>query len=243
MFNILSYFLSFSWPSAGVWAWNCSNFENNPVTSSGTRLSWAQVLESPSLVFSFVSWCSSFFASNSLLDLSPGYYHFFCFMMFIFCQQFSIGFKSRLLPGQSSTLIFCCWRKFVTFLDLWHGVSSCMKTSQLWMWNILSMCSSSTFTYWSLFIFLFLGKKYRPALPISPEKAPHTMIESGCFTVGTVNLGSNLFESWGRRTIGDPTRNTWKLLSSENITLFHCAGVKWMYFFCKCNALLFHSFC
>ena len=40
--------------------------------------------------------------------------------------------------------------------------------------------------------FVFLGKKYRPALPISPEKAPHTMIESGCFTVGTVNLGSNL---------------------------------------------------
>ena len=35
----------------------------------------------------------------------------------------------------------------------------------------------------------------------------------------------------GRQTIGDPTRNTWKLLSSENITLFHCAGIQWMYFF------------
>ena len=94
-----------------------------------------------------------------------------------------------------------------------------------------SMCSSSTFTYWSLFIFLLLGKKYRPALPISPKKAPHTMIESRCFTVGTVNLGSNLLEAWGRQTIGDPTWNTWKLLSSENTTLFHCAGVHWMYFF------------
>ena len=56
--------------------------------------------------------------------------------------------------------------------------------------------------------FLFLGKKYRPALPISPEKALHTMIESRCFTVGTVNLGSNLLEARGRRPIGDPTRNS-----------------------------------
>ena len=165
---------------------------------------------------------------------------FFCFMMFfIFCQQFSIGFKSGLLPGQSSSLIFCCWRKFVTFLGLWHGALSCMKTAKLWMWNMPSMCSSRTFTYWSLFIFLFLGKKYRPALPVSPEKAPHTMNESRCFRVGIVNLGSNLLEAWGRRMIGDPTRNTWQLLSSENITLFHCAGVHWTYFFANAMRCFF----
>ena len=43
----------------------------------------------------------------------------------------------------------------------------------------------------------------------------------------------------GRRTIGDPTRNTWKLLSSENITFFHCAGVQWMYFFANAMRCFF----
>ena len=43
--------------------------------------------------------------------------------------------------------------------------------------------------------FFVFRQEIQPALPISPEKAPHTIIESGCFTVGTVNLGSNLLES------------------------------------------------
>ena len=212
MFNILSYFLPFWWPSAGVWAWNCSKFENNSVIFPDTTLSWAQVLGSPSLVFSFVSWCSSFFDSNSRLDLSPGYYKATQALLF-----FAVGENSKLF-----------WTYDMEHCLAWRLYSCECETC--WACAPPALLHTDRYSF-----FLFLGKKNRPALPISPEKAPHNMIESGCFTVGNVNLGSNLLEAWGRRTIGDFTWNTWKLLSSKNITLFHCAGVQWMY--CLANAM------
>lgn len=65
------------------------------------------------------------------------------------------------------------------------------------------------------------------------------MIESGCLTVGNVNLGSNRLHDEGRRTMQEPNRNTWKLLSSENITFLHCSGVQWACFLANARLCFF----
>ena len=66
-----------------------------------------------------ISWHHTFFSSSSrILRLSVFFLNIF---FFILCVQFSIGFKSGLLPGYSRTLICFCSRYLIIFLALWQG--------------------------------------------------------------------------------------------------------------------------
>ena len=100
-------------------------------------------------------------------------------------------------------------------------------------------CAPSTLSYTDRYSFFCFWQEIQASPAHFPRKSSpyHDWIR--VLTVGTVNLGSNLLEAWGHRTKGDPTRNTWKLLSSKDITLFHCARVQWMYFFANAMCCFF----
>ena len=68
----------------------------------------------------------------------------------------------------------------------------------------------------------FVGKQYKPALPLSPLKSPHTMTLLGCFTVLMMYLET--FESL--RTNLYPLRTSREVLSLQNITFLQSAIVQ-----------------
>ena len=75
----------------------------------------------------------------------------------------------------------------------------------------------------------FLGRKYKPPLPLSPLKAPHTMTLLGCFTVLMMYLESYLETPEGLRTNFYPLRTSRDVLSSLNITFLQSAIVQCLY--------------
>ena len=72
----------------------------------------------------------------------------------------------------------------------------------------------------------FLGKKYKPPLPLSPLKLPHTLTLLGCFTVLMMYLESYLETLEGLRTNLYPLRTSRKVLSLQNITFLQSAIVQ-----------------
>ena len=71
----------------------------------------------------------------------------------------------------------------------------------------------------------FLGKKYKPPLPLSPLKSPHTMTLLGCFTV----LMMYLKTPEGLRTNLYPIRTSREVLSLQNTTFLQSAIVQCLY--------------
>ena len=80
------------------------------------------------------------------------------------------------------------------------------------------------------FIVTILGRKYKPARPKFPLKAPHTITPTGCFMVLTVNFGSYCDALLEQRTIFVTPLTSVKVLSSLNMTFFHSAAVQCRYF-------------
>ena len=72
----------------------------------------------------------------------------------------------------------------------------------------------------------FLGKKYKPSLPLSPLKSPHTMTLLGCFTVLMMYLESYPETPEGLRTNLYPLRTSREVLSLQNITFLQSAIVQ-----------------
>ena len=75
----------------------------------------------------------------------------------------------------------------------------------------------------------FLGKKYKPPLPLSPLKLRHTMTLLGCFTVLMMYLESYLETLEGLRTNLYPLRTSREVLSLQNVTFLQSAIVQCLY--------------
>lgn len=71
-----------------------------------------------------------------------------------------------------------------------------------------------------------LGEEYSSPLPLLSLKPSRTITLSGCFIVLTMYRGSNLDTSLRRRTILELTLTNMKVLSSLNITFWHCSDVQ-----------------
>ena len=75
----------------------------------------------------------------------------------------------------------------------------------------------------------FLGRKYKPPLPLSPLKTPHTMTLLWCFTLLLLYLKSYLETLEDMRTNLYPLRASQDVLSSQNITFLQSAIVQYLY--------------
>ena len=70
-----------------------------------------------------------------------------------------------------------------------------------------------------------------PPFPSRWNKHLTPSLNQGSYLSELCILGRTDWKKQGCRTEIDPVRNTWKLLSSENITFLHCADVQGAYFF------------
>lgn len=84
----------------------------------------------------------------------------------------------------------------------------------------------------------FLGRKYKPPLPMLPLKAPNTIMP-GCITFLTIYFGSYRDAVLGQRTIFKPLLTSLKELSSLYITFFHCSDVQLSYLLQKASLFIF----
>ncbi len=96
----------------------------------------------------------------ALVSLGTNPMSVFASMFFMWAQQFSIGLRSRELPGQSMVLMLFVSKNVLIFLEAWQGAPSWRK---YYSYLCISMegrrWSSSTFLYRSLFIVTLLGRK------------------------------------------------------------------------------------
>ena len=74
-----------------------------------------------------------------------------------------------------------------------------------------------------------LKEKYKPSLPLSPLKSPHTMTLLGCFTVLMMYLEAYLKTPEVLRTNLYPLRTSREVLSLQNITFLQSAIVQCLY--------------
>ena len=151
--------------------------------------------------------------------------YFSATLAFIKFHRFSIGLRSGLLPGQSSTCTFSCSRNSLTALLRWHGAPSCINIEQLCtdMWSCSLLLSNAT--YLVPVIVVLGGRKLKLAVPMA-DIAPHTIKLGGCLTVGVVYFSSYLFPA-GFHTLYFRTQNCFIEDSSEKSTFFHISTVQW----------------
>ena len=102
-------------------------------------------------------------------------------------HKFSMGLRSVDFPGHGpKILMFCSSSHLVTTFALWQGAPSCWKrhcSSPNCSWMVGRSCSWRMCWHHSLFMAVFLGKIVSEPTPLA-EKQPHTLMVSGCFTVG-----------------------------------------------------------
>ena len=134
-----------------------------------------------------------------------------------------MGFKSGEFFGNSNTGTWLSFSHFLTALDLWTGSPSCMNTPK-WHHVMIKNPKIVVPSHGNV-----LREKYKPPLPLSPLKSPHTMTLLGCFRVLMMYLESYLETPEGLPTILYPLRTSRDVRSSQNITFLRSAIVQCLY--------------
>ena len=140
-------------------------------------------------------------------------------LSFIIVHIFSVGLRSGLFPGHSSTEILFLFRNSVATFDRCHGAPSCMKIVQPWT----CMCSFSFSLSNFMYIHSGVGETKHRQAALRYTMA-HQIIWLGDCGVGfwlSKHLPNGRLMCMWRGT------NCCMVHSSENNTFFLLASVQW----------------
>ena len=119
--------------------------------------------------------------------------HFHCVetFCFSFAHRFSIGLRSGLFPGHSSTSISFAWNHAMHLLVVWQGAPSHWKIKEGFDPKI-SPADGSIFGFKtsSMYLLAFILPSSTWILPtVLLDMQPHIMMLTGCFIVGAMHSG------------------------------------------------------
>jgi len=142
-------------------------------------------------------------------------------------HRFSMGFRSGLFPGHSSTWMLFSLNHDMHFFAVWHGAPSCWNVNG-WSAPKMSRADASnlecrtSLMYFSAFTTPF-STCSRPTP--SRDMHLHTIMLSGCFLVAVVHSGMQSSPGW-RWTYRTPSLPKIDIrVSSVHRTCFHWSGV------------------